>query len=68
VNFFLEHWAEIKCSTAMRHIWHDIRFGKHQGFEAVWPYIVSHLEFTPEKPARQDVEGQTGPGVHFADF
>ncbi|KAJ9106283.1 hypothetical protein QFC21_001428 [Naganishia friedmannii] len=68
VNFFLEHWTEIKCSPAMRTIWHNIRFGKHQGFEAVWPYIVSHLEFTPDKPTVEENEGQTGGGVHFADF
>ncbi|KAJ9109870.1 hypothetical protein QFC19_001849 [Naganishia cerealis] len=68
VNFFLQHWNEIRSSATMRHIWTHFRGGKHQGFEVVWPYIVCNLEFTPEKSAREESEGTTGAGVHFADF
>jgi hypothetical protein len=33
VAFFLKHWAEIKKSDNMTHIWQQIRLGKHVGFE-----------------------------------
>lgn len=49
----------------MRHIWSHIRSGKHQGFEEVWPYIVSNLEFVPVKPAVESGEGSGGTGMHF---
>lgn len=49
----------------MRHIWNHIRLGKHQGFEEVWPYIVSNLEFAPAKPSGEGVEGPEG-GMHLA--
>ncbi|KAH7914269.1 hypothetical protein BJ138DRAFT_1144217 [Hygrophoropsis aurantiaca] len=47
VNFFLEHWGEIRASDAMRNVWQQIRIGRHPGFEEVWPYIAQHLEFNP---------------------
>ncbi|EJT98517.1 hypothetical protein DACRYDRAFT_24540 [Dacryopinax primogenitus] len=47
VDFFLSHWEEIKGSDAMRHIFHQIRNGRHPGFEDVWPYIVTNLVYKP---------------------
>ncbi|KAI0045686.1 hypothetical protein FA95DRAFT_1495126 [Auriscalpium vulgare] len=45
VKFFLDHWAEIRGSDAMRNVWHQIRLGRHPGFEEVWPVIATNLEF-----------------------
>ncbi|KZO99519.1 hypothetical protein CALVIDRAFT_544516 [Calocera viscosa TUFC12733] len=47
VEFFLSHWEEIKSSDAMRHIFQQIRNGRHPGFEDVWPYIVTNLIYKP---------------------
>ena len=33
VKYFLDHWAEIRGSDAMRSVWHQIRLGRHPGFE-----------------------------------
>lgn len=33
VNYFLEHWGEIRSSEAMRNVWRQIRNGRHPGFE-----------------------------------
>ena len=33
VQFFLDHWADIRGSDAMRNIWQQIRVGRHPGFE-----------------------------------
>jgi hypothetical protein len=33
VNFFLEHWGDIRSSDAMRIVWQQIRIGRHPGFE-----------------------------------
>lgn len=33
VNYFLEHWSEIRASEAMRNVWRQIRNGRHPGFE-----------------------------------
>jgi len=33
VKYFLDHWAEIRSSDAMRNVWHQIRLGRHPGFE-----------------------------------
>ncbi|KAG9315722.1 hypothetical protein JVU11DRAFT_3369 [Chiua virens] len=54
VNYFLEHWGEIRASDAMRNVWRQIRIGRHPGFEEVWPSIALHLEFNPS--ALADVE------------
>ncbi|KAI9462177.1 hypothetical protein F5148DRAFT_982826 [Russula earlei] len=48
VKYFLDHWAEIRSSDAMRNVWHQIRLGRHPGFEEVWPVIATHLEFKPQ--------------------
>ncbi|KAH9002814.1 hypothetical protein EDB86DRAFT_2898257 [Lactarius hatsudake] len=48
VKYFLDHWAEIRSSDAMRSVWHQIRLGRHPGFEEVWPVIATHLEFKPQ--------------------
>ncbi|KAI0056539.1 hypothetical protein BV25DRAFT_1864558 [Artomyces pyxidatus] len=48
VKFFLDHWADIRGSDAMRNVWHQIRLGRHPGFEEVWPVIATHLEFKPQ--------------------
>ncbi|KAH9980056.1 hypothetical protein BGW80DRAFT_1272964 [Lactifluus volemus] len=58
VKYFLDHWAEIRSSDAMRNVWHQIRLGRHPGFEEVWPVIATHLEFKPQSsgPAGSDKE------------
>jgi hypothetical protein len=33
VNYFLEHWSEIRASEGMRNVWQQIRNGRHPGFE-----------------------------------
>lgn len=48
VKYFLDHWTEIRGSDAMRNVWHQIRLGRHPGFEEVWPVIATHLEFKPQ--------------------
>ncbi|KAI0252186.1 hypothetical protein BJV78DRAFT_1125024 [Lactifluus subvellereus] len=58
VKYFLDHWTEIRGSDAMRNVWHQIRLGRHPGFEEVWPVIATHLEFKPQSsgPAGSDKE------------
>ncbi|KAH9999667.1 hypothetical protein BJV74DRAFT_974882 [Russula compacta] len=58
VKYFLDHWTEIRGSDAMRNVWHQIRLGRHPGFEEVWPVIATHLEFKPQNsgPAGSDKE------------
>ncbi|KIK94340.1 hypothetical protein PAXRUDRAFT_828092 [Paxillus rubicundulus Ve08.2h10] len=56
VNYFLEHWSEIRTSEGMRNVWQQIRNGRHPGFEEVWPAIAQHLEFTPRPEALADAE------------
>jgi hypothetical protein len=33
VSYFLDNWAEIRSSPAMRNVWQQIRLGRHPGFE-----------------------------------
>lgn len=47
VQFFLDHWTDIRGSEAMRNVWQQIRVGRHPGFEEVWPLIAENLEFKP---------------------
>ncbi|KIM89085.1 hypothetical protein PILCRDRAFT_812980 [Piloderma croceum F 1598] len=47
VDFFLQHWADIRSSDAMASVWQQIRVGRHPGFEEVWPVIAQNLEFKP---------------------
>ncbi|KAI6042698.1 hypothetical protein EDC04DRAFT_2966012 [Pisolithus marmoratus] len=47
VKYFLEHWAEVRASEGMQTVWHQIRRGRHPGFEEIWPVIVENLEFNP---------------------
>ncbi|KAI0726225.1 hypothetical protein C8Q72DRAFT_847350 [Fomitopsis betulina] len=47
VSFFLDHWSEIRASDAMHNVWQQMRLGRHQGFEEVWPVIALSLEYTP---------------------
>ncbi|KAG2151344.1 hypothetical protein DEU56DRAFT_777393 [Suillus clintonianus] len=56
VNFFLEHWGDIRSSDAMRSVWQQIRIGRHPGFEEVWPLIAQHLEFNPKTGKSGDSE------------
>ncbi|KAG1774866.1 hypothetical protein EV702DRAFT_974138 [Suillus placidus] len=56
VNFFLEHWGDIRSSDAMRSVWQQIRIGRHPGFEEVWPLIAQHLEFNPKTGGTGDAE------------
>ncbi|KAF9221575.1 hypothetical protein BS17DRAFT_784982 [Gyrodon lividus] len=56
VNYFLEHWSEIRASEAMRSVWQQIRNGRHPGFEEVWPVIAQHLEFNPRPGALAEAE------------
>ncbi|GHJ88399.1 hypothetical protein NliqN6_4801 [Naganishia liquefaciens] len=56
IAYLLKHWNEIKSSTAMRNIWIDLRQGRHQGFEEVWPCIVANLEYAPPKAAANTME------------
>ncbi|KAF9483428.1 hypothetical protein BDN70DRAFT_873937 [Pholiota conissans] len=57
INFFLAHWQEIRASDTMKHVWIQIRNGRHPGFEEVWPVIVQSLEFKPSKaPSVKDGE------------
>jgi len=56
VNYFLEHWSEIRASDAMQNVWRQIRNGRHPGFEEVWPSIALHLEFNPRTGSLADAE------------
>ncbi|KAG2155894.1 uncharacterized protein EDB93DRAFT_1335600 [Suillus bovinus] len=67
VNFFLEHWGDIRSSDAMRSVWQQIRIGRHPGFEEVfttwevtyhqvWPLIAQHLVFNPKTGGTGDTE------------
>ncbi|KAJ8593818.1 hypothetical protein M405DRAFT_785433 [Rhizopogon salebrosus TDB-379] len=56
VNYFLEHWGDIRSSEAMRNVWQQIRIGRHPGFEEVWPLIAQHLEFNPKVGGAGDAE------------
>ncbi|KAF9241135.1 hypothetical protein BU15DRAFT_87359 [Melanogaster broomeanus] len=56
VNYFLEHWSEIRASDAMRNVWQQIRNGRHPGFEEVWPVIAQYLEFNPRSGTLADAE------------
>lgn len=56
VAYLLKHWNEIKNSTTMRNIWIDLRQGRHQGFEEVWPYIVANLEYMPFKSTADNMD------------
>ncbi|KAG1772339.1 hypothetical protein EDD22DRAFT_860612 [Suillus occidentalis] len=60
VNFFLEHWGDIRSSDAMRSVWQQIRIGRHPGFEEVWPLIAQHLEFNPKTGGTEDAEPAEG--------
>ncbi|KAG1715720.1 hypothetical protein ID866_1436 [Astraeus odoratus] len=51
VNYFLEHWVEVRASDGMRTVWQQIRNGRHPGFEEVWPVIAQQLEFVPRSGA-----------------
>lgn len=42
-----QNWKHIKSTRAMHSIWHELRSGRHAGFEDVWPLIISQLEFVP---------------------
>jgi len=33
INYFLEHWGDIRSSEAMRNVWQQIRIARHPGFE-----------------------------------
>ncbi|KAF6757529.1 hypothetical protein DFP72DRAFT_891381 [Ephemerocybe angulata] len=50
MEFFLNHWHEIRGSESMRTVWQQIRSGRHPGFEEVWPLIAQSLEFKPSAP------------------
>ncbi|KAF8195411.1 hypothetical protein BJ912DRAFT_956877 [Pholiota molesta] len=52
IDFFLAHWQEIRASDTMKHVWLQIRNGRHPGFEEVWPVIVQSLEFKPSKKSK----------------
>ncbi|EKM51633.1 uncharacterized protein PHACADRAFT_101599 [Phanerochaete carnosa HHB-10118-sp] len=58
VQFFLDHWADIRSSDAMRNVWQQIRVGRHPGFEEVWPLIAGNLEFKPLSKADTTKEGE----------
>ncbi|PVF98434.1 hypothetical protein CPB86DRAFT_784877 [Serendipita vermifera] len=45
IDYFLANWGEIRGSEAMSDIWHQIRNGRHPGFEQVWPLIAQNLEY-----------------------
>jgi hypothetical protein len=60
VNFFLEHWGDIRSSDAMRSVWQQIRIGRHPGFEEVWPLIAQHLEFNSKTGGTGDAEPTEG--------
>lgn len=44
VDFFLEHWSEIRASDAMRNVWRQIRNGRHPGFEE-GPWLSLNAQF-----------------------
>ncbi|EIM86087.1 uncharacterized protein STEHIDRAFT_147607 [Stereum hirsutum FP-91666 SS1] len=54
VKFFLDNWTDIRGSDAMRSVWHQIRLGRHPGFEEVWPVIATNLEFKPQSSENTD--------------
>ncbi|KJA24031.1 hypothetical protein HYPSUDRAFT_65842 [Hypholoma sublateritium FD-334 SS-4] len=51
IDFFLAHWQDIRASDTMKHVWMQIRNGRHPGFEEVWPVIIQSLEFKPASSA-----------------
>ncbi|KDQ62554.1 hypothetical protein JAAARDRAFT_30458 [Jaapia argillacea MUCL 33604] len=62
VQFFLDHWADIRGSDAMRNVWQQIRLGRHPGFEEVWPMIALNLEFKPTAGDASSADGREGAG------
>jgi len=60
VQFFLDHWADIRGSEAMSNVWQQIRVGRHPGFEEVWPLIAVNLEFKPPSKVDTTKEGRDG--------
>ncbi|KZT28333.1 hypothetical protein NEOLEDRAFT_1129727 [Neolentinus lepideus HHB14362 ss-1] len=60
MQFFLEHWGEIRTSEAMRNVWPQIRAGRHPGFEEVWPLIISNLEYKPPLPESSESQSVAG--------
>ena len=45
VNYFLEHWGDVRTSDAMRTVWQQIRNGRHPGFEeGVYPVAILVVE------------------------
>jgi hypothetical protein len=62
VEFFLNHWNEIRASDVLKNVWIQIRNGKHPGFEQgkcieIWTafrYLTdfaSSLSLAPHCPA-----------------
>lgn len=49
VEFFLNHWHEIRSSESMNTVWQQIRSGRHPGFE-------EGLRSVPMDIARADLE------------
>ncbi|TFK52200.1 hypothetical protein OE88DRAFT_1657312 [Heliocybe sulcata] len=60
MQFFLEHWGEIRTSDAMRNLWPQIRAGRHPGFEEVWPLIITNLEYKPPVPENSESQSAAG--------
>ncbi|KAJ3565020.1 hypothetical protein NP233_g7910 [Leucocoprinus birnbaumii] len=52
IDFFLKNWQEIRTSDAMKSVWHQIRIGRHPGFEEA---IAMNLEFKPDTPVTPTV-------------
>jgi hypothetical protein len=63
VDFFLEHWADIRASDAMSNVWQQIRVGRHPGFEEVWPVIAQNLEFKRPENVAGDGRESSGSAV-----
>jgi len=55
VNYFLEHWTEIKKSETMTQIWTQIRLGKHVGFEEGKSKIEMTLHHEESNPLTYSV-------------
>jgi len=45
IDFFLKNWQDIRTSDAMKKVWHQIRIGRHPGFEEGIVSLATYSHF-----------------------
>jgi hypothetical protein len=45
IDYFLKNWQEIRTSDAMKSVWHQIRIGRHPGFEEGTSHFMWHTHW-----------------------